>query len=88
MCLCRAVTKGHGLSPATTSTTPATLIGNKRKIEPIQSALNRKKKKKQRNRNELSHAGQKQIDDVQQLHSVQLTATAANVSFNFAKKGL
>ena len=51
-------------------------------------SLESKKKKKQRNRNELSHAGQKQIDDVQQLHSVQLTATAANVSFNFAKKGL
>ena len=51
-------------------------------------SLESKKKKKQRNQNELSHAGQKQIDDVQQLHSVQLNATAANVSFNFAKKGL
>lgn len=75
--------RSHGLSPATTSTTHATFIRNERKIEPIQSALNRKKKNRKKEK-------KKQLDVVQELHSVQLTdrATVANVSFNFAKKGL
>jgi len=81
--------RSHGLSPATTSTTHATFIGNKRKIEPIQSALNWKKKKTEKKIN-WNESNQKQLDVVQELHSVQLTdrVTVANVSFNVAKKGL
>ena len=46
--------RSHGLSPSTTSTTHATFIRNKRKIEPIQSALNRKKKKQKKREEEAA----------------------------------